>query len=81
MQLDENGEPVYGARDEADLEKMAAIGLPFWMAGAYGTPEQVAAAVRAGAVGVQVGTLFALCGDSGITGHRARPGARPAARR
>ncbi len=67
LQLDENGEPVYGARDEADLEKMAAIGLPFWMAGAYGTPEQVAAAVRAGAVGVQVGTLFALCQDSGLT--------------
>lgn len=67
MQLDEHGDPVYGARDEADLAKMAAIGLPFWMAGAYGTPDQVAAAVRAGAVGVQVGTLFALSFDSGIT--------------
>ena len=67
MQLDEQGSPVYGARDEADLSKMAAIGLPFWMAGAYGTPEQVAAAVEAGAVGVQVGTLFALCAESGLT--------------
>ena len=67
MQLDEHGAPVYGARDEADLTKMAAIGLPFWMAGAYGTPEQVAAAVEAGAVGVQVGTLFALCAESGLT--------------
>lgn len=67
MTLDEHGEPVYGARDEADLGKMAAIGLPFWMAGAYGTPDQVAAAVRAGAVGVQVGTLFALSSDSGLT--------------
>jgi NAD(P)H-dependent flavin oxidoreductase YrpB (nitropropane dioxygenase family) len=67
MQLDEHGAPVYGARDEADLSKMAAIGLPFWMAGAYGTPEQVAAAVEAGAVGVQVGTLFALCAESGLT--------------
>ncbi|GAA4399181.1 nitronate monooxygenase [Fodinibacter luteus] len=67
MQLDERGAPVYGARDEADLGKMAAIGLPFWMAGAYGTPDQVASAVRAGAVGVQVGTLFALSSDSGLT--------------
>ena len=67
MQLDDHGQPVYGTRDEADLEKMAAIGLPFWMAGAYGTPDRVAAAVRAGAVGVQVGTLFALSLDSGIT--------------
>lgn len=67
MQLDEHGEPVYGPRDEADLTKMAAIGLPFWMAGAYGTPDQVAAAVAAGAVGVQVGTIFALSVDSGIT--------------
>lgn len=67
MQLDEHGDPIYGARDEADLTKMAAIGLPFWMAGAYGTPDRVTEAVAAGAVGVQVGTLFALSGDSGIT--------------
>jgi NAD(P)H-dependent flavin oxidoreductase YrpB (nitropropane dioxygenase family) len=67
MQLDEHGSPVYGARDEADVSKMAALGLPFWMAGAYGTPDQVAAAVDAGAVGVQVGTLFALCAESGLT--------------
>ena len=67
MQLDEHGAPVYGARDEADPGRMAAIGLPFWMAGAYGTPDQVAAAVEAGAVGVQVGTLFALCAESGLT--------------
>lgn len=67
MQLDEHGAPIYGARDEADLTKMAAIGLPFWMAGAYGTSERVAAAVAAGAEGVQVGTVFALSSDSGLT--------------
>jgi NAD(P)H-dependent flavin oxidoreductase YrpB (nitropropane dioxygenase family) len=67
MQLDEHGAPIYGARDEADLGKMAAIGLPFWMAGAYGTAERVASAVAAGAVGVQVGTVFALSSDSGLT--------------
>jgi NAD(P)H-dependent flavin oxidoreductase YrpB (nitropropane dioxygenase family) len=67
MQLNSDGDPVYGARDEADLAKMAALGLPFWMAGGYGTPGQVAAAVEAGAVGAQVGTVFALSTDSGLT--------------
>ena len=27
------GEPVYGPRDDADLEKVAALGIPFWVAG------------------------------------------------
>lgn len=64
--LDELGQPIFGPRDDADLEKIAALGLPFWLAGAYGTPERVAAARAAGAAGVQVGTLFALCEDSGL---------------
>lgn len=67
VQLDEAGQPIYGDRDEADLAKIAALGLPFWLAGAYGTPDQVEAALAAGAVGVQVGTLFALSLDSGLS--------------
>ena len=59
---------MYGPRDEADLEKIAALGLPFWLAGTYGTPDQVVEAGRAGAAGVQVGTVFALSAESGITG-------------
>lgn len=66
MQLDDDGEPIYGDRDEANLAKISALGLPFWMAGAYATPEKVAEAVAVGAVGVQVGTLFALSDDSGL---------------
>ncbi len=62
--LDESGEPQFGPRDYADIEKVAAIGLPFWLAGAYGTPEGLIAAQAAGAVGVQVGTLFALSSDA-----------------
>ncbi len=34
--LDDDGQPVYGPRDEADLTKMVALGLPFWLAGGYG---------------------------------------------
>lgn len=64
--LSDAGEPQFGPRDDADLAKVAAIGLPFWLAGAYGTPEGLVAAHAAGAVGIQVGTLFALSSDSGF---------------
>lgn len=62
----EDGELVFGPRDEPDLAKIAALGLPFWVAGAAGTPEALQAAQAAGARGVQVGTVFALSTDSGI---------------
>jgi NAD(P)H-dependent flavin oxidoreductase YrpB (nitropropane dioxygenase family) len=65
--LDEHQEPVYGARDEANLVKIAVLGLPFWLAGAQGHPDQVQAAIDSGASGVQVGTLFALSRESGVT--------------
>nr|WP_255621951.1 nitronate monooxygenase [Tessaracoccus sp. OS52] len=64
--LDDSGEPIYGPRDDADLEKVAKVGLPFWLAGGYATPEKVAEARAAGAAGVQTGTLFALAEESGL---------------
>jgi NAD(P)H-dependent flavin oxidoreductase YrpB (nitropropane dioxygenase family) len=64
--LDDLGQPVFGPRDFANVEKVAAIGLPFWLAGSYDTPEALAAALAAGADGVQVGTIFALSDDSGL---------------
>lgn len=64
--LDDAGEPVYGPKDDADLAKVAEIGLPFWLAGAYATPEKLAEARAAGAVGVQIGTVFALAAESGL---------------
>lgn len=66
LTLDETGDPIYGDRDNANLDQIAALGLPFWVAGGTGTPEGVAAALEAGAEGVQVGTLFALSEDSGV---------------
>ena len=65
--FDELGQPIYGPRDEADLEKCRKLGMPFWLAGGFGTPGQLQAAQAAGAAGVQVGTAFALSRDSGIT--------------
>ncbi len=66
LQLNERGEPVYGPRDQPDLEKIRAIGLPFWLAGSEATPARLAEARRRGATGIQVGTAFAFCEESGI---------------
>lgn len=66
MQLNSAGEPIYGPRDIPELEKIRALGLPFWLAGSYGSPEKVKEALSLGAVGVQVGTAFAFCEESGI---------------
>ncbi len=66
LELDEAGQPIYGPRDVVDLDKMAAAGLPFWLAGGYTDPASVAAARQSGAAGVQVGTAFALCDESGL---------------
>lgn len=65
--LDDLGQPVYSDKDEADLAKVHALGLPFWLAGAWSTPEKVAAAKASGAEGVQCGTIFALASESGLT--------------
>jgi nitronate monooxygenase len=66
MVLSEKGEAVYGERDRVDLEKIRQVGLPFWLAGSYGTPEKVVEALELGAAGVQVGTVFAFCEESGL---------------
>ena len=66
LQLSAEGEPVYGPRDVPDLEKIRELGLPFWLAGSYGGPDKLAEALRLGAAGIQVGTAFAFCAESGI---------------
>jgi len=66
MQLNEDGEPIYGDRDKVDLAAFVALKRPFWLAGSYGEPDRVAEALASGAAGVQVGTAFAYCEESGI---------------
>ncbi len=66
MQLDAAGEPIYGPRDVPDLGKIKEIGLPFWLAGGKARPERLAEALALGAQGIQVGTAFAFCEESGI---------------
>jgi nitronate monooxygenase len=65
-QFNERGEPVYGPRDSADLGVIRALGLPFWLAGSYAHPTQLRAALALGATGVQIGTAFAFCAESGL---------------
>lgn len=66
MSLNEVGEPIYGERDQVDRAKIKELGLPFWLAGEYGSPNKVQEALAAGAAGVQVGTAFAFCHESGL---------------
>lgn len=66
LQLNDRGEPVYGPRDDVDFAQIAALGKPYWVAGGYGRAEQVRHALESGAAGVQVGTAFAFCDESGL---------------
>jgi NAD(P)H-dependent flavin oxidoreductase YrpB (nitropropane dioxygenase family) len=66
LRLNEIGEPVYGDRDVVDLAEMRALGVPFWLAGGVGSPIGLCDALRAGATGIQVGTLFAYAEESGV---------------
>lgn len=73
LRINEHGEPVYGPRDEADLAEMRKLELPFWLAGMYGSHEKLQEALASGAAGIQVGTPFAFCEESGIA-HNIKAG-------
>ena len=66
LKLNDRGEPIYGERDVPDLRKVRDLGLPFWMAGGSGSADGLREALDAGAAGIQVGTLFAYCEESGL---------------
>ena len=66
-QFNERGEPIYGPRDIADLTAIRALGLHFWLAGSYADPHRLREALALGATGVQIGTAFAFCDESGLT--------------
>lgn len=68
VQLDAKGLPlpIYGPKDAVDYAGIAKLGLPFWIGGSCAHPEKLRAAQELGAQGVQVGTAFALCEDSGM---------------
>jgi NAD(P)H-dependent flavin oxidoreductase YrpB (nitropropane dioxygenase family) len=64
--IDDEGNPRYGERDVVDFDALASLGKPFWIGGGVTSAEQVREAFALGASGVQVGTLFAYCDESGM---------------
>lgn len=64
--LDASGQPVYGERDRVNIQDLRALGVPFWLAGGYGSAEKLREALEQGAAGVQVGTAFAFSEESGL---------------
>ncbi|MGH9559956.1 MAG: nitronate monooxygenase, partial [Terracidiphilus sp.] len=64
--LDDSGQPVYGERDRVDVSELRRLGVPFWLAGGYGSAEKLHEALEQGAQGVQVGTAFAFSEESGL---------------
>ena len=66
LKKDALGQPIYSEKDNADLAAIREVGIPFWLAGGYGSHEKLQEAIAAGAVGVQVGSAFALAEESGM---------------
>ncbi len=66
LRLDDNGEPIYGSRDQIDFKKIENLGVPFWIAGGYAHRERIEEARSLGACGVQLGTIFALTEESNL---------------
>ncbi len=64
--VDELGQPIYDERDEVEIADILALGMPVWLAGGQATPESLRAALELGATGIQVGTAFAYCNESGF---------------
>ncbi len=67
LTLTDDGQPIYGERDVVDLEEIAKLGLPFWVAGSAARPEKLREVLAIGGTGIQVGTAFAFCEESGMT--------------
>ena len=61
-----DGTPLYGPRDVPDLARLRRLNKPFWLAGGCATAERLSEAQANGAVGVQIGTAFAFCAESGM---------------
>lgn len=66
LQLDGGGEPIYGPKDTVDYARMVGLGIPFWLGGSYSMGASLQTSKESGASGIQVGTLFAFCRESGI---------------
>ncbi|MDE2030937.1 MAG: nitronate monooxygenase [Patescibacteria group bacterium] len=64
--FDNKGQPIYGKEDEVNFSNLQDLGIPFWIAGSYASPQGLIKAQSLGAVGIQAGSIFALSDDSGM---------------
>ena len=72
----ETGEPIYGAaRRGGPGARSASSACPSGSPVARARPERLREALAAGAAGIQVGTLFAYCDESGLTDQHPPHGA------
>ena len=62
----DDGQPDFSSRDLIDIAAMRKLGKPFWLAGGSGKKGGLSQAQTEGADGVQIGSPFALCDESGL---------------
>ena len=65
-QKDEDGNPFFGPKDDPKWAEFLKLDKPFYIAGGYAGPDRIKEALEMGAVGIQVGTIFAFCKESGF---------------
>ena len=58
--------PQYGPKDAPNIDRIRDLGKPFWLAGGYASPAKLKEALDEGANGIQIGTVFAYCTESGV---------------
>ena len=64
-----DNQPIYGTKDDPNFEQLRKIGVPFYVAGAYASPEKLDEALALGAIGIQVGSIGADSTGSGFQPH------------
>jgi nitronate monooxygenase len=62
----EDGTVGFGTKDNVDLDQIKKMDKPFWMAGSLSSNQDLLKVQDLGAQGIQVGTMFAYCKESGI---------------
>jgi nitronate monooxygenase len=66
LTLSEEGEPIYSEKDKVNLDIIKELNIPFWLAGGYSIRGKLKQALGLGAHGIQVGSPFLLCAESGL---------------
>ncbi|CAN2039456.1 Oxygenase domain-containing protein [Candidatus Magnetomoraceae bacterium gMMP-15] len=67
VKLQSQSTPQYSQKDIPNLTRIKDLGRPFWLAGGYSSSKKLKEALDLGANGIQVGTIFAFCNESGIS--------------